>query len=375
MNNSPWFFSLVLVCVLALPRPAHAGTAKNARAPRCTELTGSAQRNPATSANKELCKLIGTGTLAEMRWPSFTDQRGAVENFYKTAGYALAWTAEASHPTEQALALIAALQNADQQGLRPEDYDGPRWADRISHLQSAGSLSADELARFDLALTVSVMRYVSDQYRGRISPNRFQFRWPVKECDLAEILRTQLVKSSDVAATLDRLQPSYPGYRRTLKALHDYVALAKEGEGDPLPVPEKPVWSGDTYAGVQQLVARLHRLGDLPSGVNLPTGSTLYEDNLKSAVKHFQRRHGLNPDGSLSPETFKQLTAPLEHRIEQLQLTLELWRWLPADLKTPWVMVNVPEFRLRAFSDDRPLLSMSIIAGESQVERYGSTRA
>ncbi len=361
MNNSPWFFTLMLVCMLALPIPVHAGTAKNARSPRCSEI---AQGDTAANASRELCKLIGTSTLAEMRWPSFTDQHIAIENFYKPAGYALAWTVDTNHPTEQALALITALRSADKQGLRPDDYDGPRWAERLARLQSAPPFAVD-LARFDLALTVSVMRYVSDQYRGRLSPNHFQFRWPVKECNLAEILRNQLVKSSDVAAALDRLQPPYPGYWRTLKALHDYVAMAREGEGDPLPVPAKPVWSGDTYPGVQQLVKRLHHLGDLPLDVNLPAGSDLYEDNLKNAVKHFQRRHGLEADGSLSPDTFKQLTTPLEQRIAQLQLTLELWRWLPADMKAPWIMVNVPEFRLRAFSDDRPLLSMSIIAGEA----------
>ncbi len=300
-----------------------------------------------------------------MRWPSFTDQRGAIESFYKPASYGLAWTIDANHPTAQALALIAALQNAEKQGLRPEDYDGPRWAERLARLQSTSSPSAADLARFDLALTVSVMRYVSDQYRGRISPSHFQFRWPAKECNLAEILRNQLVKANDVATALEQLQPPYPGYRRTLKALNDYMAMAQQGEGDALPVPAKPVWSGDIYPGVQQLAQRLHRLGDMPPDANLLAGSDLYEDTLKNAVKHFQRRHGLEADGSLSPDTFKQLTTPLEHRIAQLQLTLELWRWLPADMKPPWVMVNVPEFRLRAFSDDRPLLSMSIIAGEA----------
>src|SRR5258708_35040325 len=182
MNNSPWFFTLLLACLLALPRPAHAGAAKNARSPRCPEI--SAQGDAAVNASRELCKLIGTGTLAEMRWPSFTDQRGAIESSYKPASYGLAWTIDANHPTAQALALIAALQNAEKQGLRPEDYDGPRWAERLARLQSTSSPSAADLARFDLALTVSVMRYVSDQYRGRISPSHFQFRWPAKDVNL-----------------------------------------------------------------------------------------------------------------------------------------------------------------------------------------------
>jgi murein L,D-transpeptidase YcbB/YkuD len=208
------------------------------------------------------------------------------------------------------------------------------------------------------------MRYVSDQYRGRLDPENFQFHWPRKECDTAAILRNQLVKAKDIAAALDQLQPPYAGYRLTLKALHDYMAMAKEPDGD-LPMPAKPVWSGDIYPGVQELARRLKHFGDMPADVKVPAGSELYEDDLKSAIRHFQRRHGLNPDGSLEPNTYKQLTVPLERRIAQLQLALEFWRWLPADLKPPWILINVPEYRLRAFSDGQPTLSMDIVIGEA----------
>jgi len=206
MNNSPWFSTFLVAASLTLATPALAGTAKVKKVqPRCAEISAASQGDSAANASRELCRLIGTGSLAEMRWPSFADQRSAVESFYKPTSYALAWMIDANRPTPQALALIAALQNADRQGLRPEDYDGPRWQERLNRLQSAASLPAGDLARFDLALTVSVMRYVSDQYRGRLSPAHFQFRWPAKECNLAEILRNQLVKSDD-AAGLAKMQ-------------------------------------------------------------------------------------------------------------------------------------------------------------------------
>jgi len=180
MNQSLWFFILLLSSWVPLARPAHAGTAKKERVPRCAVIADAVRGYPTADARMELCGLIGTTTLAEMRWPGFADQRSAVESFYKPTSYALAWMIDANRPTPQALALIAAMQNADKQGLRPEDYDGPRWQERLNRLQSAASLPAGDLARFDLALTVSVMRYVSDQYRGRISPTHFQFRWPAK---------------------------------------------------------------------------------------------------------------------------------------------------------------------------------------------------
>lgn len=364
MTPPMWFSTLLLASALVWTTPALAGKVEIDRSHRCPEIAD-AQRDATVNARSELCRLVGTGFLDEMRWPSFADQRAAVEKFYKPVGYALAWTDAAQHPTAQALALVTALQNADKQGLRPKDYDGPRWTGRLARFQSAVPPSGADLARLDLALTISVMRYVSDQSRGRLSPAHLQFRWPVKEYDLAEILRHQLVKATDVPAVLDQLQPAYPGYRRTLKALNDYMVMAQQDEGDPLPVPAKPVWSGDVYPGVQRLAQRLHRLGDMPPDVNISAGSNVYEDNLKSAIKRFQRRHGLQPDGSLNPDTIKQLNTPVEDRIAQLQLTLEFWRWLPDDLEPSWIMVNVPEFRLRAFSQDRPLLSMSVIAGEA----------
>src|ERR1051326_4719744 len=364
MNQCIWFSPVLLACSLLWTSPALANAVNDERVHDRAEIGNVAREAASVRVGKELQALIRTGRLTEMRWPNFADQHRAVEDFYKPTAYQLAWIKEAQRPTEQALALIAALESADQQGLRPEDYDGLLWPARLAHLQSSPSPSPTELARLDLALTVSVMRYVSDQYRGRLDPEDFQFHWPRKECNTAAILRNQLVKAKDIAAELDQLQPPYAGYRLTLKALNDYMAMAKEAEGD-LPIPAKPVWSGDIYPGVQELARRLKRFGDMPADVKVPAGSELYEDDLKSAIKHFQRRHGLNPDGSLEPNTYKQLTVPLEQRIAQLQLALELWRWLPDHLKAPWILINVPEFRLRAFSDDQRTLSMAVVAGEA----------
>ncbi|HKD78426.1 MAG TPA: L,D-transpeptidase family protein [Candidatus Angelobacter sp.] len=355
---------LLLVFALFWNSPARADSIKTGGAHGCSEIRSVAQEDSAESASRALCALIKTGSLAEMRWPNFADQRSAIEAFYRPTGYALAWTTESKRPTEQALALTTAVENADKVGLFPADYDGSRLEARLSHLQDTASPSDAELARLDLALTVSAMRYISDLCRGRLSPSQFHFAWPQKECDTAGILRNQVVKATNVTAVLDQLQPPYEGYRNTLKALNDYMAMAKQGQGA-LPMPAKPLWSGDHYPGLEELARRLKRFGDMPENIEVPAGSDLYEDNFKAAIRHFQRRHGLNPDGSLEPETYRELTVPLERRVAQLQAALEVWRWLPGDLKTPWIMINVPEFRLRAFSDDRPTLTMDVVVGEA----------
>ena len=54
-------------------------------------------------------------------------------------------------------------------------------------------------------------------------------------------------------------------------------------------------------------------------------------------------------------------------RVHQLQLALERWRWLPHRAAAPWVLVNIPAFRLYALASDREdvgdMLRMNVVAG------------
>ena len=85
-------------------------------------------------------------------------------------------------------------------------------------------------------------------------------------------------------------------YRRTLQALEHYRVLASEDDGETLPATKKPVEPGDHYAGVPRLIRLLTRLGDLPAEAR-PADTDLYSGALVAAVKRFQTRHGLEPDG------------------------------------------------------------------------------
>jgi murein L,D-transpeptidase YcbB/YkuD len=62
----------------------------------------------------------------------------------------------------------------------------------------------------------------------------------------------------------------------------------------------------------------------------------------------------------------KQLNVPLSDRIRQLQLALERWRWLPSDFSAPPIIVNIPDFRLRALDENNKVaLEMRVVVGKS----------
>ena len=313
----------------------------------------------------DIQNLVTSGNLEGMRWPNFSDYRNWLQKFYEPTRFAPAW-AHGSQSAPLALSLIELFRDAGKKGLDPEDYDASRWEERIRALQ--GSSSGLVVARFDVALTVCTMRYASDLRIGRINPQHFKFGLGVeqKKYDLAQFLRDRIMTTSNLAQVLDGVEPPFAGYRRTEQALARYVELARTDDGEKLPTVTKPVDPGQSYAGVPRLARFLRLVGDLPADATLTGDAQTYGGPLVDAVKHFQRRHGLDDDGRLGPGTIKQLNVPLQHRVLQLQLTLERWRWLPAEFSAPPIIVNIPDFRLRALDENNNVaMEMRVVVGKA----------
>jgi murein L,D-transpeptidase YcbB/YkuD len=327
--------------------------------------SASAQQSGASDVATQLRGIASAGQLPELRWPNFSDYREHVQNFYQPSDFTPAWVRN-GQPTPQALAIINLLKQADTQGLDPEDYDGSRWADRLARLQNPRE--AGQGAIFDAALTVCLMRYISDRHIGKVNPQHFKFGLSVEEkkYELPAFLRDRLVNGRDVNAELAQIGPPFAGYSRTLQVLQRYLQLAPQDDGEKLPDSKKPIAPGSPYDGIPRLARLLRLLGDLPSNTAIPEGSNLYQGALVDAVKSFQSRHGLKADGRVDEQTLRQLNTPLSQRVDQLRLTLERWRWLPDRFNEPRIVVNIPEFRLRAYDNSgNPALSMDVIVGKA----------
>ena len=316
---------------------------------------------PAAPESETLLRqLIDSGSLPDLRWPKFASFRTDVAKFYGSTGYKLAWVRDGA-ATPQALAIVKILQAAEVKGLEPEDYDGSRWGARLASLRAE-----DDLVRFDLALTVSVMRYASGLHAGKVNPKLFCFGFDVdrKTADLAELLSLRLINAGDVPAAIGQIEPPFDGYRRAEKALLTYLVLAREDDGELLLATKKAVEPGESYPGVARLERLLRRLGDLPADAPVPANSQIYDGVLVDALKHFQERHGIDPDGRIGKSTLKQLNVPLSRRVRQLQLALERWRWVPDTFAGPAIVVNIPEFRLRAYNHSyQTELEMKVVVG------------
>jgi murein L,D-transpeptidase YcbB/YkuD len=305
------------------------------------------------------------GTLADLRWPTFTDYRQDVQRLYQGRNYAPVWVRN-GQATPQALAVVAVLESSQKKGLNPEDYDASRWPQRLNLLK-AGPQNADTVVRFDAALTVSAMRYISDLHIGRVNPKHSAFGIAIeqKKYDLPQFLAQKVVAANDVPKILSELEPQYNGYKRTEAALQTYLVLEARDHTEALPGVKKTLAASGHYAAVGPLARRLRSQGDLPQATFVNTKSGIYGGALVGAVKHFQTRHGLRGDGRLSEETLRQLNTPVSDRVLQLEDALEKWRWLPSSYPQLPVLVNIPEFALRVFSSDQHVaMRMNVVVGK-----------
>lgn len=321
----------------------------------------SSPQNPQIVA-EQLTAIVAAGRLDDLRWPDFPDYQSRLQTFYGPSGYKPAWLRDGK-PTPQGLELIRILKDADREGLQPEDYDASRWAHRLTVLRGVHS-DADE-ARFDAALSVCVMRYVSNLQVGRINPQHldFEFRVGDQKLNLPAFVRQRLVAGSDLPSQLAEVGPQFAACQRLRSALQHYMELAKRDTGEKLPV-SAPVSPGEPYAGIARLASLLRLLGDLPENTTIPPGSDIYEGALVDAVKHFQTRHDLQPTGQLDPSTVAEMNVPLIDRLDQMRLALERYRWLPYNVEQPRIEINVPEFRLYGFdAGDHLALTMNVNVG------------
>jgi murein L,D-transpeptidase YcbB/YkuD len=314
-----------------------------------------------------LRNFLAAAELPDLHWPNFANYQKEAKEFYDAAGDALPWI-DNGKPSAQARAVIQSLKNAADKGLRPEDYDGGQWDERLARFDGPAAPAESDLVKFDLALTVCAMRYISDLHMGRVNPRLFHFGLDInhQQIDLSEFLRQNLVRATDVSAVLETVEPPFPIYRLTQDALMKYTKLARLDDGERLPVSERAIKPGDAYAGVPRLAKLLALLGDLPPESEGASAAGNYEGALVDAVTHFQQRHGLDPSGLLDTPTLRELNAPLSRRVAQLQLALERMRWLPHEFSRPPIVVNIPEFRLYAVNEKYlTVFTMKAVVGKA----------
>jgi L,D-transpeptidase YcbB len=328
-------------------------------------------------AEDEIRQIIDEGNPAYLDWSTALADREYIGKLYAANGYRLLWS-DGEKPSTAALVLLQELRHASDRGLDPEDYPGNRLAYLLVDLIASAHPGMEQWALFDVSLSLAGLRFLSDLHYGRIEPASVGHNLTVERIRL-DIPTTlaHLATAVNVSVAIDALEPQFTHYALLKRELAHYRELnAQEGLNDLPPLPAGSLKTGDAYAGTARLERLLTALGDMvgapppiaPPGEPPAPAQTLTPP-LVDAIKHFQRRHGEKPDGILGAATLAELTKPLSLRARQIELTMERWRWLPSELVSAPIIVNIPQFRLFAFESttdsEAHIRQMDVIVGKA----------
>jgi murein L,D-transpeptidase YcbB/YkuD len=291
-----------------------------------------------------------------------------LELYQRESGTPL-WSDTVGRPTGDARAALRVLGHAADEGLDPFDYFKGAL-DRLAPSVETGTPAAIDLARFDVAVSAGMLRYLRHLHRGRVDPRTIGFRLdaPQDQHDFAELLRSARADRR-LAEAAAELRPPLAQYMELRTLLGRYRLLANDSTLVAPPPLTTAIHPGESYGALNVLHRALVSLGDVPADTPRPSPAGRYEAALVDGVRRFQIRHGLEPDGVLGTSTVAALRVPLSWRVRQIELALERLRWLPHLGAERLIVLNIPMFRLWAWDvtppNEVPLFEMDVIVGRA----------
>lgn len=261
------------------------------------------------------------------------------------------------------------------------------------------------LTKIDLMLTELFDRYVTYVTKGSIDWSAFEQKLSElekeKEIKAAwdkytfiknpKLLLKKVVAENDLLTVLEEIDFNYPQVEKLVLAIDELEKISANGGYTKIPE-FKSLRIGDVSEFTPILRKRLFESNDLNTTcqnsinnqnlVTLNPNETeeenkiienlskncenIFDEDLKNAVISFQNKHGLFADGIVGGQTLRFLNITAKRKIAIIRLNLERMRWLPRDLGQKYLLVNIPEYKLRLYENNDIKLNMAVIVGDTK---------
>jgi len=243
--------------------------------------------------------------------------------------------------------LISIFKDARYYGLIPDDYH----YSKIKMLQEKFFNAKDSMfdvfaiAETEILLFDGLYKFGAHLNKGRFYPDSLLLEWNPKKLDSnwVDIIGHGLA-NGNIRAAFDSLEPVHEGFKFLKLELRKYIAEN-----------EKIVWDSISFINVKdtalmysQVKQRLMITGEYDSTVK---GNDSVK--LAKAIKKFQPKFNLDPDGKLGKYTKQALGYNKEKVIRQMEMALERWRWEPREFPKRYFWVNIPSADLHVWEYDK----------------------
>ena len=272
-----------------------------------------------------------------------------VRTFAEMNGWTTVWT------PAQVPALNAVARKSENHGLPATDF-----------FDFVG-LAADP-ASADVRTTAAAISYARVLAQGRVRPEDVEELWEMDKnrVDMPTGLNNALGQNQ-LVQWFDALPPTDIGYTNLSNGYLRYRRLSRAG-GWPTFNQGAGIEPGMSDRRIPALIDRLVAEGDVSAadGARLKAQGLTYGDELQTAVRGFQQRHGLLADARIGTGTQRSLGASSDDRARQIALNLERRRWLKRELSPERIEVNTAAAIMVYWKDGRPVHSNRVVVGSAE---------
>lgn len=276
--------------------------------------------------------------------------------FYKSRENKTVWQSEKNRKI-----ILETLKKCETEGLNPSDYN-------ILQLEKLeknfNELDEEELVNYDLLLSFNFEKYLKQLHNGKLNPRKLYYNWDLRinELDIKSVLNNALAKDS-LAGEIEKCQPQALTYKKLIKALEIINELSEDKTQ--LMDTAIVIRHNHTNRAIINVKKKLLYWKDLDSS-DIGKANSFYDDKTFEAVKKFQTRHGLNPDGIIGKSTIKALNFTKEERKHQIIANLERWRWFSKTFAPNYILINIPDYSLNVVEDQEITMTKRIVVGKNK---------
>ncbi len=326
---------------------------------------------PATGiADQIRLRIKGVDSQSSMRVKKERLSTGQlIHQFYLKRDFQPAWiTSSGIQPL--ATEMRRAIQHSRFDGLKPADYHISSISNLIFILTDSSQAQnlTDKKVDLELLLTDSFLQIGRHLQSGKGShKSQASSSFSNKSDDKLLTYLNGVVISGGIFSTFDELQSNSTGSEGLRRILGRYLRIQKKGGWTQIP-DGKTLRKGDSDERMPLIKKRLMLTGDLASAHHAPARiqSLEFDSAVELAIFRFQGRHRIEKSGTLDQKTRHAMNIPVERRVQQIRLNMDLRRQLIRVPGNRHLFVNIPAMELRAVFAGKTALAMPVVVGKPE---------
>lgn len=268
---------------------------------------------------------------------------------------ALAQTTEQLQKIEQ---LKAVLGEAEKQGLHNKWY-----MTAAVDVQVASSFATRDLVMTEKIVLQLLEQIAVDLNRGRVLPDTMVslVKIPARAVSKMDVVQSYLQRQISASEFVSRSVTKNPMYARQLVVLNRLKTLRDSGQWMTLPKTTK--WVAVKVGMNDSVLVNYlrHKLYEL--GYSVVLNSSSFDSDLEKVVRQYQDDHALEVDGVIGSQGWAHINRDINQLITQAIINLDRSRWLPEQLESERVYVNLAAQKLSYYQNNIETLNFKTING------------